>query len=143
VRTPADARDLKVRIAAVPMLTDLYAGLSATTTAIPFAAAQSAFASGALDAQEGQVAVFASTRVYALGAKHVTLWNAVGEIAVFAVNRAVWEGWSESDRDAVRDAARVAAAELADLARQESATAVAAGDDITRLAEAAVKAPPP
>jgi TRAP-type C4-dicarboxylate transport system substrate-binding protein len=176
VRTPADARDLKVRIVAVPMLADLYAGLSATSTAVAFAAAESAFASGALDAQEGQVAVFASSRIYALGAKHVTLWNAVGEIAVFAVNRAVWDGWSESDRDAVRDAARVAAAELADLARQESAAALAelrrrgiavvalngaeraafatalrpvydkwaaaAGDDIARLAEAAVKAPP-
>jgi TRAP-type transport system periplasmic protein len=174
VRTPADARDLKVRSVAVPMLTDLYAGLSATTTAVTFDAAQSAFASGALDAQDGEVEVFASARIYALGAKHVTLWNAVGELAVFAVNRAVWDGWSEDQRSAVRDAARATATELTDLARQEFAGALtelrrrgmsvvpltaaeraafaaavrpvydkwaaAAGDDIARLAEAAVKA---
>jgi TRAP-type C4-dicarboxylate transport system substrate-binding protein len=177
VRTPADAHDLKVRSVAVPMLTDLYAGLSATTTAVAFAAAQSAFASGALDAQDGEIAVFASARIYALGAKHVTLWNAVGELAVFAANRAVWDGWSEDQRTAVRDAARAAAAELTDLARQESSAALtelrrrgmsvvsltaaeraafavavrpvydkwaaAAGDDVARLAEAAVKAAAP
>jgi len=177
VHTPADAAGLKVRIAAVPMLNDLYAGLAAQAVAVAFAGAQSAFASGALDAQEGPVALFASTRLYALGAKHVTVWNGVGEIAVFAVNRAVWDGWSAAERDAVRDAARDAARELPELVRQEAATATAelrargmtvatltaagraafataarpvyekwaaaAGEEITRLAETAVKAATP
>jgi TRAP-type transport system periplasmic protein len=116
---------LKVRVAAVPLLTDLFAGLGAQSSAVAFAAAQAAFASGALDAQEGPVAVFAASRIYALGAKHVTLWNAVGEVAVFAVNRAVWDALNEADRAAVREAAQDAARELPELARQEDASALA------------------
>jgi TRAP-type C4-dicarboxylate transport system substrate-binding protein len=177
VTAPADVAGLKVRVATAPPLAALFTGLGAQAAAVAFASAQPAFLSGALDAQEGPVAVFASTRIYALGAKHVTLWNAVGELAVFAVNRAVWDGATEADRAVLREAAQQAAKELPELARQETAAALAelrqrglavvqltpaghtafaaasrgvydegaaaAGAEVARLAEAAVKAAAP
>jgi TRAP-type C4-dicarboxylate transport system substrate-binding protein len=177
VTAPADVAGLKVRVATAPPLAALFTGLGAQAAAVAFASAQPAFLSGALDAQEGPVAVFASTRIYALGAKHVTLWNAVGELAVFAVNRAVWDGATEADRAVLREAAQQAAKELPELARQETAAALAelrqrglavvqltpaghmafaaasrgvydegaaaAGSEVARLAEAAVKAAGP
>jgi TRAP-type C4-dicarboxylate transport system substrate-binding protein len=84
--------------------------------------------------------MFATTRLNAVGVKRVVLWDAIAEAAVFAVNRERWESWSAAEQGFVRDAARAAAAELADLERQENETALAAlrkgGMAVTRLTPA-------
>jgi len=174
IRMPADVAAMQVRIAGPPQLAELFAALGARARTMAFADAQAAFAAGTLDAQEGTPAMFATTRIDAVGAKRVVLWDAVAEAAVFAVNRQRWDAWSPAEQALVRDAARDTAAELADLARQEDEAAVAAlrkrgmavmrlspaeraafaaatrdlyakwaavaGDELTRAAEAAVKA---
>ncbi len=137
VREPADLEGLAVRVPAVPALFDLYATLAAVPKAADFASAQAAFKAGTLTAQDGPPASFVASRLEALGFRHVIDWQAIGEIAVFAVNRKVWSGWSEAERALVRAAAAEAAAELAVLARAESTQALAElrqrGLAITRL----------
>jgi TRAP-type C4-dicarboxylate transport system substrate-binding protein len=125
VRVPDDVRGLRVRIAPSPYLVDLYASLGALPQAMAFTDAAAAFRSGGLDAQEGPPAAFVAARLDTLGLRHVTLWGAVAEIAVFAANRAVWDGWTTEQRAAVSDAAREAAAGLRDLASQEALAALA------------------
>ena len=94
VRSPDDLRGLRIRIGGTRYLVDFYAGLGAQPHAMSFADAATAFRAGTLDAQEGPIAAMVATRVDALGPRHVTLWGAVAELAVFAVNRAAWDGWS-------------------------------------------------
>jgi TRAP-type C4-dicarboxylate transport system substrate-binding protein len=113
VRLPDDMRGLKIRITASRYLVDFYAGLGALPFAMPFVEASERFRSGGLDAQEGSVATFAASRVDALGVHDVTLLDGVAELAVFAVNRATWDGWTESLRKVVAAAAEEAALELA------------------------------
>jgi TRAP-type C4-dicarboxylate transport system substrate-binding protein len=125
VRTPDDLAGLRVRTVSTPFLTDLYAGLRARPEAMAFAAAQAAFNAGTLDAQDGTLATFAAARLDAVGVKHVTLWGAVAEVAVFAVNRAAWNGWTEDQRSLVSGAAQQAAQELPSLARAENDAALA------------------
>ena len=125
VRTPEDFAGLQVRIVSSPYLADLYAGLRARPRAMAFADAQAAFRSGALDAQEGAPAMFAAARVDALGVRHVTLWGAVAEIAVFAANRTTWDAATSEQRALVRDTALRAALELAALVRAENDAALA------------------
>ena len=125
IRTPDDIRGLKVRITSARFLVDLYAGLGALPFAMRFAEAANQFRSGALDAQEGPVATFAATRLDSLGLRDVTLWDGVAEIAIFAVNRAVWEGWSANQRAQVGSAAEEAARELTRLADAERDSALA------------------
>jgi TRAP-type C4-dicarboxylate transport system substrate-binding protein len=140
VRAPADLAGMKIRTTALPMLTETFAELGALPTAMSYADAQAALKSGALDGQDGNPAAFAAARLDALGVSHVTLWGAVGEAAVFAVNRRVWDAWSEADRALVRDAAEAAARELADLVRQEREAALAEfpkrGMTVTRITSA-------
>ncbi len=119
------------------MLADLYGGMGALPRTLGFADAQAAFKAGTLDGQDGTPATFAAARLDALGMKQVVDWKAVGEVAVFAVNRRVWQGWPEADREVVRAAAIEAAAALAVLARDENDRALAElrrqGFALTRL----------
>jgi len=125
VKEPADVAGLAVRVPAVPALVDLYATLEAKPQVLEFAAAQAAFRSGALGAQDGSAASFVAARLEAVGLRHVVDWQAVGEIAVFAVNRQAWDGWTDAQRALVRDAAATAAVELVPAAREEAAQALA------------------
>ena len=177
LRSPDDAAGMKVRLASTPFLTDLFAGLGAEPRAMTLAEAQAALRAGTLDAQEGTPAMIAAARLDTLGVSQLVLWGAVAECAVFAANRAAWDGWTVAQRAVARDAALEAAGGLAALARAEDATAIvelrkrgvtvtrltstgraafaatargvydrwaaAAGPDLVRAAEAAVRGNPP
>ena len=119
VRDPDDLRGLRIRIAPTRFLVDFYAGLGALPFSMPFTQAADQFRAGALDAQEGPVATFAAARLDSLGFHNVTLWGAIAELAIFAVNRSAWEKWTIEQRELVRAAAEDAAAELATLASSE------------------------
>jgi TRAP-type C4-dicarboxylate transport system substrate-binding protein len=114
-----------VRIVSTPFLVDFYAGLGARPQAMAFADALSAFESGNLDLQEGAPATFAAARLDAVGVRNVTLWGAVGEVAIFAANRGVWERSSETERAIISGAAEQAALELAAIVRAENDAALA------------------
>ena len=137
VEIPADLTGMRVRIVAPPAVAAFYAALGAQPVAMTFAAAERAFATGTLDAQDGSAAMFAATHVYSIGLKRVLLWDAIAEAAVFAVNRERWNSWSEAERSIVRDSAREVAGELAGLAQQEEDAALKdlrrGGMTITRL----------
>ena len=124
VRTPGDVAGLAIRITSTPYLIELYSGLGGQPNAVPFAEADAAFRSGALNAQEGSVATFAAARLDALGVKHVTLWGAVGEVAVFAVNAATWSRLDAAQQATLKESARVAAEALAQMATDEEQIAI-------------------
>ena len=124
VRTPGDVAGLAIRITSTPYLVELYAGLRGQPQAIPFAEADAAFRSGALNAQEGAVATFAAARIDALGFRYVTLWSAVGEIAIFAVNTATWERLTAAQQAVLQDSAQRAAADLVRSAAAEEEAAI-------------------
>jgi TRAP-type C4-dicarboxylate transport system substrate-binding protein len=140
IRTPGDLAGMQVRIAGPPQLAELFATLGARAQVMAFADAQAAFTAGTLDAQDGTPAMFATTRLNAVGVQRVVLWDAIAEAALFAVNRERWEAWTAAEQAFVRDAARETAAELADLLRQENEAALAAlkkgGISVTRLTPA-------
>jgi TRAP-type C4-dicarboxylate transport system substrate-binding protein len=137
VQVPDDINGLRVRAAASPLVADLFFALKAAPRTMSFAEAQAALKSGTIDAQEGTPATMASARLDALGLRHVVLWGAVAEVAVFAVNRAAWTALTESQRTLVSDTARAAALELPALVRAENDAALAElgkrGVTVTRL----------
>jgi TRAP-type C4-dicarboxylate transport system substrate-binding protein len=126
VRVPEDLRTLRIRITPTPFLVEFYAGFGALPLALPFTEAVDLFRNAGLDAQEGSVASFAATRLDSLGFRHVTLWNGVGELAVFAVNPAAWDAWTADRRELVRNAAEDASKQLAAMVATEQDAALAA-----------------
>jgi len=124
-QTPEEIKGLKVRVGPAPLVADLFIALGAEPKTLTFAEAQAALRAGTLDGQEGTLAQFAAARFDAFGVRHVLLWAATGEVAVFAVNRALWHRLSVADQAIVRDAANEAAAELPALVAAESDSALA------------------
>lgn len=137
VQAPDSLLGLEVRVAAPPLLNDVFFALGAKPRAMAFADAQREFMAGTLTAQEGTPATFATARLDALGIRHVVLWGAMGEVAVFAVNRGAWSGLSEGARAVVREAALQAARELPDRVTKENEAALnelrKRGVTVTRL----------
>ena len=124
-QTPDDLKGLKVRIGSTPLVADLLIALGAQPVTMTFAEAQAALKAGTLDAQEGTLATFVTARFDALGVRHVVMWGAVAEVAVFAVNRQFWARLSDADRAIVGDAAKEVAAELPALVVTENEGALA------------------
>ena len=137
VHTPADLAGMSVRIPDLPLLSEFYATLGARPSSMPSSAARDAAQNGTLEADDATPLAFVSARVDAWGLKYVTVWDAVGELAVFAVNRAAWEALGPSQRDTVREAAEQAGHELAANSLQESESALQTlrerGVTVTRL----------
>lgn len=105
VHGPTDLVGLKIRSQASSLIEETLAALKARPSAMSAANARAALENGEIDGQEASVASFAASRLDATALKHLLLWRAHADALVFAVNRAVWESWSEADRQLVREAA--------------------------------------
>ena len=121
---PDDVKGLKVRIVASPMYNEIMSGMGANPTAMSWADAQPALASGAVDGQENPLEVFLAAKINTLGQKFVTKWNYSNDILLFAIANPIFSGWSAADQKIVRDAAQDAARQQIKMVREHFATDV-------------------
>ena len=121
VRTPAEVAGLRVRVPGAPLAIDTYAALSAQPQTLDFAAAQAAYTSGALDAQDALPTALVAQRITAVGQRTVIRWGAFSDALIFAVRRPVWDAWTEALRRDVRAAAVLAAREAQGVSREDTA----------------------
>lgn len=115
---PEDFRGLKIRVVASPMYQEIMTGMGANPTAMSWADAQPALASGAVDGQENPLEVFLAAKIHTLGQKYVTKWNYSNDILLFAVAGPIWQSWSAEDQKIVRAAAQDAAREQLQIVRK-------------------------
>jgi TRAP-type transport system periplasmic protein len=106
---PEDFKGLKVRILASPLYQEVMTGLGANPTAMSWADAQPALASGAVDGQENPLELFLAAKIHTLGQRFVTKWNYSNDILLFAIAHPIWQTWSAQDQAIVREAAQDAA----------------------------------
>jgi len=123
---PDDLKGLKIRVAGSPMFQETLTSLGANPAAMPWADAQPALASGAVDGQENPLEVFVGAKLYTLGQKYVTKWNCTNDILMYSIATPVWQTWSAQDQALVRSAAQDAAREQIALVRKLYATDVEA-----------------
>ncbi len=138
VHAPADLKGALLRVAATPLFLDTLVALGARPASMGAEAALVAQHNGALDGELTTVAAYRTSRLYAEGLPHLLLWGAHADALLFAVNRGVWDGLSDADRDLVRQAAREAAVEASALARKQAGAQALAelaqqGATVTRL----------
>lgn len=145
VRKPDDISGLKIRVQSSPLAIDLLSALGAQSNTMDAVYARAAFASGVLDGQEASIATYTASRPDTAGLTNLLLWDARADALVFAVNRARWDAWSDSDRTLVRQAAQDAARETGAFGRRAGDSAALAalarqGVNITRLTPAGKEA---
>jgi TRAP-type C4-dicarboxylate transport system substrate-binding protein len=138
VQAPGDMTGLRLRAVTSPLILETLGVLGARAQAMSLGDAQAAFASGALDGQEGPASTLAATRITATGQRFVTRWGAFADVMVFAVRRTVWDAWSAEQRAAAQAAAQEAARDAGALAREDAALSelTKQGATIVRLAPA-------
>jgi tripartite ATP-independent transporter DctP family solute receptor len=118
IRKPEDLKGMKLRVVGSPLYIDTFNALGANPTQMSWADAQPAMASGAVDGQENPESVFAAAKLYTVGQKFVTTWGYVADPLIFVVNKQIWEGWTQADRDIVKQAAIDAGKQEVALARK-------------------------
>ena len=116
VHLPADLNGLSLRAPYSPLLFEALQGMGAAPRALSAADTRSV----AIDGEETSVAGYAAGRLYLSGYARLLLWGAHADALVFAVNRAVWDRLSQSDRELVAQAARDAAQRASAMARRLS-----------------------
>ena len=138
IRSPADLKGLRIRATGGPLVVESLVWLGARPEAMSFAQAQDALAAGRLDGQDGMATGFVGARAAATGYKHLLRWGAFGDAMLFAVRRAVWDGWTDAQRRVALDTARKVAAAANAPAREAEAekVLVALGMGETRLTRA-------
>ena len=94
---PEDLKGLKIRIVASPMYNEIMTGMGANPTAMSWADAQPALASGAVDGQENPLEIFLAAKINTLGQKFVTKWNYSNDILLIAIANPIWNSWSAQD----------------------------------------------
>ena len=138
VHAPADLNGLALRASASLLLRDTLLALGARPASMSAGNALAAQRSGTLDGEVTSVAAYRISRTYAVGMTHLLVWGAQADLLLFAVNRRLWDGLSDADRELVRQAARDAANDASALARAQSDTAAlealaGQGATVTRL----------
>ena len=115
---PDDLKGMKVRVVGSPMYGEIISSMGGNPTFMSWADAQSALASGAVDAQENPLEVFMAAKVHTLGQKFVTKWNYSNDILLFAIAAPVWSSWTPADQKIVREASQDAARQQIALVRK-------------------------
>jgi TRAP-type C4-dicarboxylate transport system substrate-binding protein len=131
IETPADCKDLRVRVAPIRPVLEFYLTLGTLPQSLNFAQAQTALSGGMLDGQDTMATTLVATHAYASGQKFVTRWGAFSDVMVFAVRKASWDAWPEERRELVRSAAEQAAREANALALEEAALAQLTKEGVT------------
>ena len=121
--SPSDLAGLRIRISGPAIFDDIVSTLGGVPVRNRWPDAQKALLDGSLNGTETSPAVYLVTKAQTLGLRHLLLWSIAAEPLLFAVNKGVWEEWSEADREIVRIAARDAAAKEVEQARAAVAQA--------------------
>src|ERR1022692_3566174 len=118
VHKPSDLAGLRVRAQPSPLIEETLAALGARSSAMSAAEARALLDKAELDGEETSVAAYSASRLYAGPLTHLLLWQAHADALVFAVNRSLWDSWSEADRKLVRDAAAEASRQAHSMAQR-------------------------
>jgi len=118
IHSPQDLKGLKIRVVGSPLFSDLFTTLGANPTQMSWADAQPALASGAVDGQENPLYLFTGLKMHTVGQKYITMWGYMADPLVFVVNKEIWNAWTPSDREIVRQAAIDAGKEEIAIARK-------------------------
>lgn len=105
IRTPDDIKGMKIRVVGSPLFQDTFSALGANPTQMSWADAKPALTTGAVDGQENPLSVFDVARIDQVDQKYLTLWGYMADPLIFAVSPNVWRGFSEADRELLRQAA--------------------------------------
>ncbi|MBC7770000.1 MAG: TRAP transporter substrate-binding protein [Phycisphaerales bacterium] len=122
IHTPADMRDLKVRVPRADIFIEMLDAMGANATPIPFGEVFTGLQTHLIDAAENNWATFQSTRQYEV-ARYWSQTDHCGAPEALLMSKARFDGLSSADRDLIRAKARESVPIMRALWDQKQATA--------------------
>jgi len=125
VREPADVKGLKVRTMENPVHMEAFSELGILPTPMAFPELFTALQQGTVDGQENPIGVILSAK-FSEVQDHLSLTNHVYSPALILLSPTVWEGLTDEEKEAFRQAAKAGARAMREKARADAASGVAA-----------------
>ncbi len=123
ITSPADFKDMKVRIPATPMFIDLYKMLGADPTSLSWSEVFTAMQQGTIDAMENSNDSIYSAKLHEV-AKYMTVMNYSYDAVVLSLSQRVWDSLTPEDQAIFAQAAKDACAKQVQAAREADASIV-------------------
>lgn len=123
IQTPADLKNLKIRVPAIQMYTDLYKLLGADPTAMSFSEVFTALQQGTIDGEENPYDTIRSGKINEVQ-KYMSVWNYSYDPIVLSVSSKVWESLSDADKQIFKTAATEACTDEVTQSRQKDSEIV-------------------
>jgi len=120
ITSPADLKNLKIRVPTIKMFIALFKSLGADPTSINFGELFAALQQGTVDGQENPPDVIASARLQEVQ-KFMTLWNASYDPIIMSASTNLWSRLSENEKKIFLDSAKEAMSFQKQLARKKNA----------------------
>jgi len=124
VKEPADAEGLKIRTMENQVHMEAFSELGVLPTPMAFPELFTALQQGTVDGQENPIGVILSAK-FAEVQKYLSLTNHVYSPALFLMSPTVWDGLSDEEKDAFREAAKEGAAAMREKVRSDADSGVA------------------
>lgn len=107
IHAPEDMNAIKVRIPGIGLFTDIYQTLGANPTTMNFAEVFTALQQGTIEGQENPIDIIYSSGLDEVQ-EHLTIWNYVYDPLILGINKDIYDGLSDDDKQIVDDAAAAA-----------------------------------
>lgn len=120
ITSPADLKDLKIRVPTIKMFIALFKALGADPTSINFGELFAALQQGTVDGQENPPDVIASARLQEVQ-KFMTLWNASYDPIIMSASKQLWAKLDDHEKAIFLTSAKEAMAFQKQLARKKNA----------------------
>ncbi|WP_206454241.1 TRAP transporter substrate-binding protein [Aurantimonas marina] len=134
VTTPEDAEGLKIRTMENQVHMEAFSELGVLPTPMAFPELFTALQQGTVDGQENPIGVILSAK-FAEVQKYLSLTNHVYSPALILMSPTVWDGLSDEEKEAFREAAKAGAAAMREKVRSDADSGVAtlkeAGMEVT------------
>jgi TRAP-type transport system periplasmic protein len=105
VMSPADLSGVKIRAVPFPIYTTAVEGMGAVAVPVDWSEVPTALATGVVQGQENPVNVVLKVKLYEVQS-HLMLTGHMSNAEVVVMNEDVWQGLSDKEKDAVREAAQ-------------------------------------
>lgn len=142
IKAPEDLKGLKLRVAAMNMLFDLFNCFGTNGTNMNITEVFTALQQNTVDGQENPLDVINSFKFQQVQ-KYLTLWNCCYDPIVLVVNDKTWEKFSDDEKKIIKEAAEEAMAYQREFSRKRTEELIASLEkemQVDRLTDAEVAA---
>ena len=106
VKTPDDIRGMVFRVPSTPLFVKIFDALGAKPVPLSSGEIYTAIQLGTVSGEDNSITVQYDFKTHEV-AKNFTIWNYIADLSTLFINRQLWEGMSDADKNVFREAANI------------------------------------